>query len=571
MKFSHLLSTTILFCGLAFASMPMTAAYGQTIPSAADSSRIENSPEKMLPPEETSRIPSIQTPSKQPLSVPDGVEGIETILNSVIIAGSTVFSNADLSSIYEDFIGKKIPISLFWQFASDITQKYQDAGYFLSRAYIPAQEIDGGVLRIQIAEGSITDVAYEGQYTENSVINAIKREIIENRPAQLSKLESALLKLNDIPGLNYEALLDRGDQGGSTEGKENSIRLTLQETPTTGRGSVFFNNYGSSYLGPVRATAVYEDSFAPFHNTSISGIRSIPSTNEVASLAITHEIYVYPGIFVDLSASRTLSEPGEDLAALDVRSNTTNLSAGIKWNAIRQRIENATVGLKFDATNVASDILDTPFTRDHIRAIRLNMGYENYDGLNGFNSIEIESSQGLRIAGASNPGDLNISRSTAEPDFFKSTLNWTRIQRLSQNWMAQTVVSGQYSADALYSSEEIGFGGQSIGRAYDSSEITGDKGVGGGVEFRYMGVEPYNAMTFTPNLFYDIGKVWNNDPGAPNEPSVASAGIGMGIAHPSGFNAAFSIAQPLTKTINDPIQSSNDRKPRFSFQMGWSF
>ena len=64
--------------------------------------------------------------------------------------------------------------------AGQIWQLYQDKGYFLSRAYVPAQEIEGGTVSInvvkRIAEVNIEDKAFAKHRLTQAMVERIKAE-----------------------------------------------------------------------------------------------------------------------------------------------------------------------------------------------------------------------------------------------------------------------------------------------------------------------------------------------------------------------------------------------------------
>ena len=115
---------------------------------------------------------------------------------------------------------------------------------------------------------------------------------------------------------------------------------------------------------------------------------------------------------------------------------------------------------------------------------------------------------------------------------------------------------GLYSSHPLLSSQEIGYGGMSYGRAYDPAEITGDKGIMAALELRYTAIPKISALNtkFVPFAFYDIGKVWNNDTNTIPQ-SAASAGIGTYYRVNDHFSGTMQIAYPLTKSVSTPIMN----------------
>jgi hemolysin activation/secretion protein len=126
--------------------------------------------------------------------------------------------------------------------------------------------------------------------------------------------------------------------------------------------------------------------------------------------------------------------------------------------------------------------------------------------------------------------------------------------------------SGQWASGVLYSSEQFGYGGQAFGRAYDASEITGDRGVAGGLELRYDGLRDLQSVTPQPYVFYDVGSVWNKGAGQPILQSGASAGLGLRFTTAWQQSGNIGMAWPLTRPVSVPIYGSTPYGPRLSVQ-----
>lgn len=544
-----------------------STAIAQNIPGPADVGRIRLAPEEILPPRER---PQIVLPEINALEtpLPEGASEITFMLENVLIQGMSAFTSQEIEDIYKPFIGEEIPVSYIWEFSRQITERYQNRGYFLSRSYVPAQEIDSGIITLRIIEGYIADtniIAAE----ENYLVRLFKRRIMAQRPIKLSALEQELLLLNDIPGKNFKAVLGQVNDSDS----EGEVQLTLMEEKSKGRSTILFNNHGSRFSGPHRNSFAHENSFLKNQRTIVSGtVSALPIGDELWAVSATHEVKFLPTLGFKISLGRTVSEPGFTLSSSEIKSRSVNLGAELEWQIIRQRHQNMSLSLGVDSQNIKTDILGTPLTRDRIRALRLNGSYTGLDPLNGYNSLNMSLSRGIpgRL-GASEPGELNLSRARAKPDFTKFEASWQRSQFIAPNWLGISSITGQRASKALYSSEEFGFGGPFLGRAYDTSEITGDHGIGGALELQYLGLKPLYQFKFSPSIFYEIGKVCNIDDGQKNYLSLADAGIGLNFSHPSGFSGSITLAQPLTKSINTPTYGNNGKNPKIFFRLGWQF
>ncbi len=130
---------------------------------------------------------------------------------------------------------------------------------------------------------------------------------------------------------------------------------------------------------------------------------------------------------------------------------------------------------------------------------------------------------------------------------------------------------GQWATDSLLSSEEFGVGGVNLGRGYDSSEIIGDDGVAGSLEFQLN--DPFRIRHIDePQFyaFYDAGRVWNESPSDSSlkRDTITSTGAGFrfGVLDNSLRVDAFA-ALPL----NREVETEGDEDMRFFFSVTKSF
>ena len=82
-----------------------------------------------------------------------------------------------------------------------ISDLYRAAGFHLSRAIIPPQDIEDGRVRIQVIEGSITEVALKGDGAEQFGVRPMLEPVLAEHPSRLATLERQLLLINGRPGV----------------------------------------------------------------------------------------------------------------------------------------------------------------------------------------------------------------------------------------------------------------------------------------------------------------------------------------------------------------------------------
>lgn len=501
---------------------------------------------------------------------PEQAKSVTLRLQEVRLAGMTAFTERDIRKQFSEYLGRDVTLDIAWVIAGRITERYRQAGFFLSHAYVPAQQVKDGIIEIRVVEGYIEEIQADEDIQRNSIAARWLEELRRARPLSAKKAESILLRLNDIPGVALRAVIEPLEQESAA--KEGGVRMNLLQQKEGLRGQVGVDNNSSKFLGPYQSSAQLQYSIAPLHRTTLTGLTSLP-TEELTHVALRHEMMVMPAGTVLVYGSRTHAQPGYTLAVQEIESDSMQLGLGFDYMWIRQRDENLLTRLALEARETRADILsNTPLTRDSVRALRATAQYDYIDRWQGMNALSATISQGLDILDASPAGDTNLSRAEATPDFTKLEMQLQHSQAFPADWGLGMVigVSGQLASGPLYSSEEFGYGGLSFGRAYDDSEITGDHGLAVSGELRYLELAPRRGVKMTPYLFYDAGIVWNEDTGQDRRASGSSAGFGIYLGSEVGFHGNLGLAWPLSRDISTPIYGDS-RDPRLIVGLNYRF
>lgn len=543
---------------------PFAEASAQ-VPGPADASRIEQRLKDIAPPPLTT-LPPAPSPKTKPQNVPPGSEKIHLVLHGVKFEGMTQFTDAQVREDYAEYLGKDTTLDTLWIIAARLTQRYQKAGFLLSRAYVPQQEVGDGPVRIVIIEGYISEVNLDEKARNNRFVRKWVNAIVGKKPLNFKQLESLLLRINDLPGQNYRTVLELPENKDAPEG---ATRLSVVTTEEDVEAQVGIDNYGSVFLGPVQLSEQISGSIIPNQRTTLTLLQA-SQLSEMKYGSLMQDIPLSYNWGMDLTAGVIGSKPGDSLAIQDIETVSRNLGIGLTYRVIRQREDNLNVRFSYEGRNTRSKILGTELTRDAVRVARVSGNYQGTDNYHGYNLANLVVSQGVSAMGASETGDLNLSRAEARPDFRKIEIALTRLQPLSDDFVLLGSFNGQYANSPLYASEEFGYGGQSFGRAYDSSEITGDHGLSGSLELRYSGLPYVQSVRLTPYGFYDIGKVWNDDTGQERSISGSSAGFGLRANAVMGISGNIGLAFPITRNIANPIHG-NGSNPRLLLQLSYAY
>lgn len=544
-------------------------AQGISLPGAADSSRVdENNRLEILP---EFRAQEGRPAADSRLDAPEGSENLFLTIRAVSIDGVTAYKQDDLLPYYQGVIGKTVSLKSIYDIALEIDKRYKQDGYILSRAFVPPQDVTEGYITIRVKEVRIGTISRAGNAPESEIVENIVRKIQSSGPLNIHEMESKMLLLNDLPGVKATAVLKPASRPSQAENGAVDLEIAFEEKLYE-NNTLAFNNHGSRYLGPWQGSALAgmnHNFLLPHQQTEVGGNVSA-DTDELKYGYFNHVIPLNEwGTRLSLGGSYTRTQPGYRLEPLEIEGNSYGVSMSVSHPLIRSRQENLNISAGLDYSHSETDILATQLFSDDLRVMRLALDYDSFDSWMGSNHINFEISRGLGVFGASEKGDSDLSRAEGDPEFIKARLTLERLQRLGSSWSLYGLANFQLSADPLLSSEEFGFGGQRIGRAYDASEITGDHGAGALLELQYGGLAPRWDMRFQPYAFYDIGKVWNKDTGSESI-SASSAGLGIRMQYKDNVTFDFSAALPLTKAV-EAHSSSNDNDPRFFFSISTTF
>jgi len=104
------------------------------------------------------------------------------VLHKVSFTGARSVRREEIERAYQPYLGKMVSQADLAAIASAISDLYRAAGFHLSRAIVPPQDIQGGHVRLQVIEGGISEVAFQGEGAEQFGVRLCSARCWPNSP-----------------------------------------------------------------------------------------------------------------------------------------------------------------------------------------------------------------------------------------------------------------------------------------------------------------------------------------------------------------------------------------------------
>lgn len=542
------------------ASAPLGGAVAQAVPGSAQPEHLEQRferparPRKFLEPE----IPEMAKPL-----TPEEAKRTRFTLSGVDFEGVTVYDQAVLASLYEKHLATEISLADIYRVANALTARYRADGYILSRAYVPAQKVGLGIVRIVAIEGFVDRVVVRGEVKgRRGLIESMAGKITESRPLNKRALERYGLLINDLPGVTARTSIRRSER--AADGYE--LVLTFKHEYVNLIAIV--DSRGDDSIGPFQFLlgAGFNSLLGLYERTQIR-LATVHQTSELRYVGASHDEYLgSEGTKFTIEGSYTASRPGSTLMDNDGDSRIVRGQLSVRHPIIRTRKTSLFASGSFMYRNSVGDEAGVEIHNDRLRVFRGRLNYIVRDGWGGRNRITFTGSKGVDFLDASPSNSTNRSRRDGESDFGKFNLSLARSQSIGAGWSMLATAKGQKSIDALLASEEMTVGGSRFGRAFDPAEISGEDGGALNLEFRYTRTPNGKiAQQYYLYSFFDAGSVWNFDTadGGFKRETLMSIGLGFRIRFAKVVSLYVEGAQAVHRDVR--AADSGLGVPRFFF------
>ncbi len=546
--------------------VPLHAQPATVQPGTVERERKEAPPPR---PEGRVSIPSLDAPRMSEDT------GVRFTLRRVEIEGNTVLSDQELMGPFAPLLGQEVSIGQIFAAADAATHLYDKAGYALSLAYVPAQEVKDGVVVVRVVEGYIADVMFRDTKPRRGPLwDQYAAKLKASKPLQSADLERYLLLAGDSPGVRIKSVFER-----MPDAPAGAVRLVMLIERKQVEINAEVNNRGSRALGPKRAQldVGFNGLMGSEGRVGLFGVRSIDG-GELAYYGGRVDVPMdSEGTVASFEASISESNPGVPaLSALEFEGQGSIVSLNFSHAFKRSLHENLYGSVGMIYKNLSSDLLGLDNSHDRITALALGLDYDTRDRWGGTWRAFATMFIGVDLLSSTQEYDPLSSRAGASGQFGRIEGSLSHLLPLSSYFSIFNELAGQVADGEMLVSEQCGYGGGYIGRAFDPFELAGDHCVKGRSELRFD-VPPQwqgsEAIVRGLQLYAlaDFGVMIKSGTLLPLEERVEtgeSVGLGVRIRASDRVSGFAEVMQPLDQGV---ALENGSKDPRFFFGLSANY
>ena len=459
--------------------------------------------------------------------------------------------------------------------ADKITERYRQAGFIVSNAFLPAQTVGSDqIVGIQVLEGQIGKIIVKGTKRYRPGIISAPAEKLRGKPLLKSDVDTALLYARDLPGVTVASTFQPGEHTGDTD----LIMIAHEKRPY--QFTLGGNNYGTELTGKYRAQAGFEwDNPLRLGDTFNANVDYAldPSDNVYGSLTYRTPLGITPGLTAVVGASRNeLQINTGAFAALNVKGPSSLYYGGLDWKYInRDDLQHvATLHVLSERSQLNS--LGFRLSDEKFTVAEATWGMLHTD--RRFHGVDIMQ-VALRKSIKDDSREPDLVSPQHDKNFLVAKFSYTRMQFLTKSQRLNFKFIGQYSRDALIPLEQFAMGGPDSTRAYPIADALRDRGFYASLEYHVDApgfgdkVSPFYGRPWRELLefevFYDYARGYSagaNRLLAPESAELSGAGAGFIFRLPR-FNQ---FALHLDGAVPLSSQDASDGKG-FHVYCGFSF
>ena len=408
-------------------------------------------------------------------SAPEAQPAARFDLLEIRVLGNTALKPRVIEAATYPFLGYHRSIDDVQAARAALEAAYHEAGFATVFVDIPEQQVEGGLVRLQVTEGKVDRVRTQNtRYFSNRWI----RESLPELQAELAALNAR------TPDLAVTPVLKAGRTPGTVD-----VNLKVVDTLPL-HESLELNDRYTANTSRLRASGSvsYTNLFQLQHAIALQYQSSVQQPKEVRAIVASYSLPVH-------------AVEGLSLAFYGVDSKSDVLAVGTLGVLGTGRIYGAraiysprapgattlhTTTLAVDYKNFLEDInlAGNVSAKTPIKYLNWSFGH-SLAFLQPTYQLQLDATANFGVRGVLNEtGNFYNKRYNGSPNYFDLHAGVQYTRQLAEHLQGFARLGGQYSPDALVSNEQYAIGGLDTVRGYTEAAELGDRGYSATLELR---------------------------------------------------------------------------------------
>ena len=444
------------------------------------------------------------------------------LVKRIRITGNTLLPTSPLHALVSDSEGHRLTLGDLQGLADRISEAYHAAGYPLARAYVPAQTLRDGVVKIDVVEARYGKVVLQNHSSvSDETLRKILAPLQPEQPVANRPLERSLLLLSDVPGATTSSVVRPGDTPGTSD-----LVVDVTAAPRY-TGTIGVDDFGNRYTGRARVNGGFD----------VNGLLHRGDLLQLGAASSGGMSYFQSGYRMLLDGQGTTLRAGAStlhyhlrhgLEALDAHGSALVGSLALAHPFIRSAAGNLYGQIEFDRKLLKDDIEAALLHNDrHLDVWSAMLAGDQRDA-RGVTNFRIGVSHGKVDFTDSLAEVIDQLTARTAGGYSRYVVSVSRLQQLHPADAIYVGYNRQWASKNLDTSAQFFLGGPDTVRGYDTGALSGSQGDLWTAEFRHDFHLPRMPGRWQATLFADTGRV-------DVYKDAFAGGANSGVGYPSGW------------------------------------
>ncbi|WP_320241840.1 ShlB/FhaC/HecB family hemolysin secretion/activation protein [Cognatiyoonia sp. IB215182] len=441
-------------------------------------------------------------------------------ITDVNVAGVSLISSDRVQRVVAPVQGQCLGLAEINSVLEAITFAYVEAGYIAARAFLPEQDLSDGQLDVVVVEGSLEAIIVNSDPDVAPRQRATAFPGMVGAPVNLRDIEQGLDQLSRLRSVNATMELAAGSESGA------SVLAVNRQVGRRWHASLGLDDQGSASTGEYqsRLSFGYDDLLGLNDTLSLTYQRSMDDSPLSFSDNRPHgdtwtarfEVpYGYWSFALDGNRNAYKSQIDGAIDPIETSGNSSTKNVRVSRIVHRDQISKTTAAGTLTAKETESFILGSRIDVSSRRLSIFNLDVSHSRQIWGGQGLaSLGVSRGLDILGAIVDNDAPDGAPVAQFTKYDFALGYARNFAIQVQSVTYNVrLTGQWSDDLLFGSEQMSLGGHSSVRGAESALLFGNRGLTLRNEFA-MPVAFFDHQKYAqafgqivPYLAIDLGRV----------------------------------------------------------------